>query len=172
MDGSSGTIEKNHCTSKEFINGFNEDGRDLHKTQKEFTLYGTLFNLDTLRDHINETLTEKVFVIADIVYMTKSLLLTYDLSIRARKVFINKSLKMDIGLKKFKSKQENYVVYSKQFSFDNLGQKILMRYRKYGRVDILDSSINPLEESCSPKIVIEFAGEQNLRIGLDDIQSL
>ena len=95
-------IEKNYCTSKEFINGFNEDGRDLHKTQKEFTLYGTLFNLDTLKDHINETLTEKVFVIADIVYMTKSLLLTYDLSIRARKVFINKSLKMDIGLKKFK----------------------------------------------------------------------
>ena len=146
--------EFDHCVSDDFIDGFNEDGIGLHQTLKEFTLYGTLFDLAELEKHTNETMTEKVYVIADIVYMSKKMvgLLTYDLNIRARKVYINYPIKSEISFESFKSKQENYVVYSKQLSFDNGGQNFLMRHRKYGRVDILDSSINPLEESCSPKI--------------------
>ena len=81
--------ERIHCTSSEFINGFNEDGEgSIHQAQKELTLYGTLFDLAVLKKHTNEMITKKVFVIADIVYLSQSLYITYDLVIRARKVYI------------------------------------------------------------------------------------
>ena len=145
--------ERMHCTSSEFINGFNEDGEgSIHQAQKELTLYGTLFDLAVLKKHTNETITKKVFIIADIVHLSESLYITYDLFIRARKVYINNELTMDMNFKTFKSKQKYYVVHSKQFRFRNGDFNLSMRHRRYGRVDILDSYVDTLEDNCSPKI--------------------
>ena len=49
--------------------------------------------------------------------MTDSLHLTYDLKIRARKVYINKPLLMEMKMEKFKSEQKHHTVFSKQFQF-------------------------------------------------------
>ena len=49
--------------------------------------------------------------------MTESLHLTYDLKIRARKVYINKPLTMEMDMEKFKSEQKYHTVFSKQFQF-------------------------------------------------------
>ena len=49
--------------------------------------------------------------------MTESLHLTYDLKIRARKVYINKPLLMEMKMEKFKSEQKHHTVFSKQFHF-------------------------------------------------------
>ena len=49
--------------------------------------------------------------------MTDSLHLTFDLKIRARKVYINKPLLMEMKMEKFKSEQKHHTVYSKQFEF-------------------------------------------------------
>ena len=49
--------------------------------------------------------------------MTESLHLTYNLKIRARKVYINKPLLMEMKMERFKSEQKHHTVYSQQFEF-------------------------------------------------------
>ena len=103
-----------HCSSSDFINGFNDGGKDLHRTQKVVTLYGTAFDLAILKEHTNPERTKTVYVRADYVYMSEELYLTYDLKIRARKVFINDSLIMEMDMNTFSSRQKHYTVNSKQ----------------------------------------------------------
>ena len=81
------------------------------------TLHGTLFDLAELEKHTNPDKTERVNVLADIVHMTKPLFITYDLTIRARKVYINEALTMDMSMTEFKSKQKYHVLHSKQIRF-------------------------------------------------------
>ena len=90
----------------------------------------------------------KVFVFADTVYMSESLHISYELKIRARNVYINYDLTMDMSMATFNSKQKYHVVHEKQIKF----YKLLMRHRKYGKVDILDASIKQRGNQCSPKI--------------------
>ena len=79
--------------------------------------------------------------------MSDRIFITYDLKIRARKVFINRVLTMKVDKNEF-TKNNNYLVLEKQFEFKN---GLLMRHRKYGRVDILDRSPST-KKHCTPKV--------------------
>ena len=96
-------------------------GKGVYETpnrhQRVVTLHGTLFDLAELEKHTKPDKTERVNVLADIVHMTKPLFINYDLTIRARKVYINEALTMDMSMTEFKSKQKYHVVHSKQIRF-------------------------------------------------------
>ena len=113
-----------------------------------------MLEISTSANHENVHIILKVYVFADTVYMSESLYISYDLKIRARNVYINEDLTMDMSMATFNSKQKYHVVHAKQVKFNNLrlGSILLMRHRKYGRVDILDTSIKQRANQCSPKI--------------------
>ena len=136
------------------MQGFNDDGEDTHKRQPIVKMYSPNFDLSTLKKHTSN-ITKSVYLWADIVYMSDSIDITYDLKIRARKVFINRPLTMKVDIEKFEM-SNNYLVLEKQFEFKN---GLLMRHRKYGRVDILDRSPSK-KKHCSPKI---FPSEESFQ---------
>ena len=92
-------------------------------------------------------ITKSAYIWADVVYMSDPIFITYDLKIRARKVFINRVLTMKVDKDEF-TMDNNYLVLEKQFEFKN---GLLMRHRKYGRVDILDRSPST-KKHCTPKV--------------------
>ena len=131
---------------------FNDDGKEIHKRQSVIKLYSTTFDLTNLKHHTSNV-TKEVIIWADTVYMSEPLKITYNLTIRARKTYINRALTMKMSLSHFKS-ETNYLVHEKQFETNN---GLLVRQRKYGFVDILDAS--PSLSRCSGKI---FPSQENI----------
>ena len=107
------------------------------KTQKNLTIYDTIFDLAELESHTRcerKCFTEQVVIKADTVYMSKPLQIFYNLTIRARIVTINYPLSMVIRKDQFKLlkttfMEENLIVFR---------NNLTMRHRKYGLIEIFD----------------------------------
>ena len=102
--------------------------------RKSLTFYDTKFDLSTLAIHTNASITQDVIVKADTVYMSQPLDVTYQLSIQARVVSIDKPLTMTIRSEEFNLARMR-TKHEKKVSFNNV---LNLRHRKFGLVEIID----------------------------------
>ena len=124
------------CEKFEFFQGLYSKGGGRFDQKKEYlTLRGINFDLSTLEKHTSEV-TKEVTVRAAVVYLSKELVINYDLKIRAKQVIISKPLKMNISIDTFQEKQSNHVQFERHIQ---LSKTLLLRHRRFGRIDVVDS---------------------------------
>ena len=135
------------CESN-FIKNFNDRGSEIHKTLDKIQIYAVKFDLSDLGYHTSENRTKEVVVFADTIFMSKDLFITYQLILRARRVFINKRLLMQMDMPLFLSSQKYHTYMEEHY----LSPELKLRHRKYALVDILDTHIATVFEplSCLP----------------------
>ena len=128
--------------SADFFKEFNGAEPQFNQMRKSLTFYAPKFDLSKLSLHTNASITKEVIVKADTVYMTEPLDVTYQLSIIARVVSIDKLLTMTLRSEKFNLPKMR-TKYEKNVAFNNL----VKRHRNFGLIEIVD--VVPLQSAST-----------------------
>ena len=123
--------------SETFFKDFNGATSEFNRKRKTLKFYGTKFDLAVLEQNTNASLTEEVTIMADTVYMSRPISISYKLRIRARIVSIDKQLVMKIPAGQFHSQANLRTHYEQTVLFS---KETIVRYRQYGLVSIVDTA--------------------------------
>ena len=132
--------------SADFFKDFNGAKDEYNSHRRSLTLYGTKFDLSTLQQSTNSSITQNVTIKADTVYMSQPLSINYKLIIRARVVSIDHALTMEMPADMFKE-NEMRINYDQHVLFNN---QTRVRHRQFGLVDIVDVAPESAPQTCYP----------------------
>ena len=133
--------------SKSFFKDFNGATSELNTKRKTLKLYGTKFDLAVLEQNTNASLTEEVTIMADTVYMSRPISISYKLRIRARIVSIDKQLLMKMPAGQFHSQAKLRTHYEQTVLFS---KETMIRHRHYGLVSIVDTAPSTTDDFHHP----------------------
>jgi len=132
--------------SAPFFKDFNV-ASSFNRMRRKLTFYGTIFDLASLPDNTNFSLTEEVTVQADTVVISRPITIDYKLKIRARQVILSQPLTMVMNANDFSRQGRLRAQYEKSVLF---GSSTTVRHRQFGLVDIVDKHGRPEDKVCQP----------------------
>lgn len=154
--------ETPHCDDSELFKITNKKSVIL-KSRSKIKVYGFNFDLAQLSSYTQDGVTREAVVMADTVFMSTDMLITYKLKIRARKTFFNKKLKMKVSLRDYLSSQPNHAFIEKHFFISGAAK---MRQRRLCLLDVLDSikvqSDHKKQKFCLPKTLPTMQNIQDI----------
>ena len=133
--------------SANFFKDFNGATSEFNKKRKSLKFYGTKFDLAVLDQNTNASLTEEVTIMADTVYISKPISISYKLKIRARIVSIDQQLSMKMSADQFHSQSKLRTHYEQAIVFS---KETKVRHRHYGLVSIVDTAPSTTDDFHHP----------------------
>ena len=135
--------------SSKFFKNFNGVSSDFNRKRRTLTFYATKFDLASLIENTNASVTKEVTIKADTVFISEPIKINYNLKIRARIVSIDKKITMNMTMNQF-NQGEMRTSYEKAGNFSAITQ---VRHRKFGLVDIVDFDPGTSQDSCKKLLV-------------------